>query len=84
MTLVTTDYISGKNFSMLGLVKGSTIQTKHFGKDFAESFKTLIGGELKHYNKMMSESRNLATDRMIKEAQQLGADAVVNVRYATS
>ncbi|MBE7092062.1 MAG: YbjQ family protein [Clostridiales bacterium] len=84
MILVNTDYISGKEFKMLGLVKGSTIQSKHIGKDIAQSFKTLVGGELKGYNDMMNEARALATKRMVAEAESLGADAVVNIRYASS
>ena len=84
MILVNTDYISGKNLEMLGLVKGSTIQSKHIGKDISQAFKTLVGGELKAYNEMMSEARSLATQRMVAEAEALGADAVVNIRYASS
>ena len=84
MILVNTDYISGKNFEMLGLVKGSTIQSKHIGKDIAQSFKTWGGGELKAYSEMMNEARALATKRMVAEAEGLGADAVVNIRYASS
>ncbi len=84
MILVNTDYISGKELEMLGLVKGSTIQSKHVGKDIAESFKTLVGGELRSYNDMMNEARALATKRMVAEAETLGADAVVNIRYASS
>ena len=84
MILVNTDYITGKELDMLGLVKGSTIQTKNIGKDISQSFKTLVGGELKAYNEMMNEARALATKRMVEEAENLGADAVVNVRYASS
>lgn len=84
MVLVNTDYISGKELEMLGLVKGSTIQSKHIGKDITQGFKTLVGGELKAYNDMMNESRELATKRMIEEAEHLGADAIVNIRYASS
>ena len=84
MILVNTDYISGKELEMLGLVKGSTIQSKHVGKDIAQSFKTLVGGELKSYNEMMNEARALATKRMFAEAEAMGADAVVNIRYASS
>ena len=84
MILVNTDYISGKELEMLGLVKGSTIQSKHVGKDILQSFKTLVGGELKAYNDMMNEARAIATKRMIAEAEALGADAVVNVRYASA
>lgn len=84
MILVNTDYISGKNLEMLGLVKGSTIQSKHVGKDIMSSFKTIVGGELKEYNEMMNEARAIATKRMVEEAEKLGADAIVNIRYASS
>lgn len=84
MIIVNTDYISGKELEMLGLVKGSTIQSKHLGKDISQSFKTLVGGELKSYTEMMNEARELATRRMVEEATAMGADAVVNVRYASA
>lgn len=84
MILVNTDYISGKELETLSLVKGSTIQSKNIGKDIAQSFKTLVGGELKAYNEMMNEARALATKRMVAEAERLGADAVINIRYASS
>ena len=84
MVLVNTDYISGKDFEMLGLVKGSTIQSKHIGKDIMQSLKTIVGGELKDYNIMMMEARELATKRMAQEAEALGADAIVNIRYASA
>ena len=84
MLLVNTDYITGKELEMLGLVKGSTIQTKNLGRDITQSFKTLVGGELKAYNEMMNEARAIATKRMCAEAEALGADAVVNIRYASA
>lgn len=84
MVLVNTDYIAGKELGMLGLVKGSTIQCKNIGKDFGASFKNLVGGEMKAYTEMMNESREIATQRMIAEAESMGADAIVNVRFATS
>ena len=84
MILVNTDYITGKELEMLGLVRGSTIQTKHLGSDISQSFKTLVGGELKSYNDMMNKARALATKRMVEEAETLGADAVVNIRYASA
>ena len=84
MILVNTDYITGKELEMLGLVKGSTIQTKNVGRDITQGFKTLVGGELTAYNEMMNEARALATKRMVQEAEALGADAIVNVRYASS
>jgi len=84
MLLVTTEAIAGKKIEMLGLVKGSTIQSKHLGNDIAQSFKTLVGGELKAYNEMMNDARALATKRMVDEAEALGADAIVCVRYASA
>ncbi len=84
MILVNTDYISGKELETLSLVKGSTIQSKHLGSDISQSFKTLVGGELKAYNDMMNDARALATKRMVEEAEKLGADAIVNIRYASS
>ncbi len=84
MMLVNTDYIAGKELEMLGMVKGSTVQTKNFGKDLGASLKTLVGGELAGYNEMMNDARALATKRMVDEAEALGADAIVNIRYASS
>lgn len=84
MLIVTTDHITGKNVEMLGLVKGSTIQTVHMGKDIMNGFKTLVGGELTSYNEMMNEARTLATKRMAEEAQSMGADAIVCVRYSSA
>jgi len=84
MTLVNTDYVSGKELETLGLVKGSTIQSKNIGKDILQAFKSMVGGELRAYNEMMNEARALATKRMVEEAESLGADAVVNIRYASS
>ena len=68
----------------MSLVKGSTIQSKNLGKDISQSFKTLVGGELKAYNEMMNEARALATKRMVEEAEALGADGIVNIRYSSS
>ena len=84
MILVNTDYISGKELEMLGLVRGSTIQTKNLGRDITQGFKTLVGGELKAYTEMMDEARAIATKRMVEEAERMGADAVVNIRYSSS
>ncbi len=84
MILVNTDFITGKELETLSLVKGSTIQSRHLGKDIAQAFKGMVGGELKSYNEMMNDARALATKRMVEEAQALGADAVINVRYASS
>ena len=84
MILVNTDYISGKELEMLGMVKGSTIQSKNFGKDLTQGLPTLVGGELKAYTEMMHEARAIATKRMVEDAEKLGADAVVNIRYASA
>jgi len=84
MILLNTDFVSGKEFDTLSIVKGSTIQSKHLGKDILSGLKTLIGGELKAYSEMINEARAIATKRMVGEAENLGADAVINIRYATS
>lgn len=84
MILVNTDYIEGKKLEMLGLVKGSTIQSKNLGRDITQGFKTLVGGELKAYTEMMNDARALATKRMAEEAQGMGADAIVNIRYSSA
>lgn len=84
MLLVNTDYISGKELETLGIVKGSIVQTKNFGKDFMAGIKTLVGGEVKEYTDMLNQARQIAVKRMVDEAMELGADAVVNIRYASS
>ena len=84
MILVNTDHITGKDLEMLGIVKGSTVQSKNIGRDITQMFKTMVGGELKAYNEMMNNARALATKRMVAEAENLGADAVVNIRYASA
>ena len=84
MLILTTDSIPGKEIEALGLVKGSTVQTVNVIRDIGASFKTLVGGELKKYNEMMANARNIATGRMEQEAAAMGADAIVGARYATS
>lgn len=84
MILVNTDCINGKELEMLSIVKGSTVHSKNVGKDFLSGLKTLVGGEISAYTEMMNEARAIATKRMVGEAERLGADAVVNIRYATS
>lgn len=84
MLLTTTEHIAGKELEHLGLVKGSTIQSKHLGSDISQGFKTLVGGELKSYTGMMNKARDLATERMEEEAKAMGADAVVCLRYSSS
>ena len=84
MILVNTDYIAGQELEMLGLVKGTVVQSKNFGKDFMAGMKTLVGGEIVSYTEMLNEARQIAMKRMVEEAEALGADAVVNIRYASS
>ena len=84
MILVNTDFISGKEVETLRLVRGSTIRAKHLGKDLMAGLKTIVGGELTSYTEMINEARAIATKRMVEDAESLGADAVINIRYATS
>ncbi len=84
MVLYTTENIPGKEYEALGLVKGNTVQSKHIGRDIGAGLKTIVGGEIKGYTDLLTESRNIATERMIQDAESLGADAIVCVRYATS
>ncbi len=84
MMLTTIDVIPGKQYEVIGIVKGNMVQTKNFGKDIGASFKSLVGGELKAYSDMMNEARATATKRMVEEAESLGADAIVGIRYASA
>lgn len=84
MLIITTDTIPGKTLIPLGLVKGSTIQTVNAIRDIGSGLKTLIGGELKKYNEMMDNARQIATERMVAEATSLGADAIVGVRFSSA
>lgn len=84
MKLYTIDSIPGCEYEMLGLVKGEIVQSKHFGKDFMAGMKTLVGGEIKGYTEMIQEARNIATKRMVEEAEKLGADAIIGIRYGSS
>ena len=84
MLLVNTDYISGKELETIGIVKGNIVQTKNFGKDFMAGIKTLVGGEIVQYTEMLNQARQIAVKRMVDEAQALGADAIINVRYASA
>ena len=84
MLLVNIDYIPGKEFEVLGLVKGTVVQSKNFGKDFMAGMKTLVGGEITGYTEMLNEARQIAMKRMVDDAEGLGADAVVNIRYGSS
>jgi uncharacterized protein YbjQ (UPF0145 family) len=85
MNLTNIESVPGsKIVEHYGLVMGSTIRAKHVGRDVMAGFKNIFGGELKGYTELLQESRNEATQRMISEAQKLGANAIVNVRYTTS
>lgn len=85
MIVTNTETIAGYRIvEIRGLVQGNTVRAKHAGRDIAASFKNLIGGELKGYTELLTESRRQAIERMMSQAQQLGANAVVNVRLTTS
>lgn len=85
MKLVNSNEIHGYTIvENLGLVRGNTIRAKHLGKDIISAFRLLIGGEMKEYSEMMAEARDIATEQMIKEAETLGADGIINIRYSTS
>lgn len=85
MILTNIETVPGKKIvEHFGLVQGSTIRAKHVGRDIMASLKNLVGGELKGYTELLREARKEATDRMVAQANQLGANAIVNVRYATS
>lgn len=84
MKLLNIDYIPGKEIEALGMVKGTIVQSKNFGKDFMAGMKTLVGGEIKDYTEMLNEARQIAIKRMVDEAEALGADAVLNIRFASS
>ena len=84
MLLLNIDYIPGKKIQALGLVKGSVVQSKNFGKDFMAGMKTLVGGEIESYTQLLNEARQIATKRMVDEADRMEADAVINIRYASS
>ena len=83
--IVNTETVPGYRIAQVkGLVQGNTIRAKHVGKDILAGFKNIVGGELKAYTELLTESRREAMERMIAQAQQLGANAVVNVRFSTS
>ena len=85
MILTNIDFIPGYEIvQSLDLVKGSTIRAKHVGKDLVSVFRQVVGGELKEYSEMINESRQISTARMVAEAEKLGADAIINIRFATS
>ena len=84
MLLLNIDYIPGKKIEAIGIAKGSVVQSKNFGRDFMAGMKTLVGGEITGYTEMLIEARQIATKRMVDEAEALGADAVINVRYGSA
>ena len=84
MKLLSIDYIPDTKIEALGMVKGTIVQTKNIGRDFMAGMKTLVGGEIVGYTEMLNEARQIAVKRMVDEAEALGADAVVNIRYGSS
>jgi uncharacterized protein YbjQ (UPF0145 family) len=85
MIVVNTETVPGHHITAVkGLVQGNTIRAKHLGRDLAAGFKNLVGGELKGYTELLTEARREAVERMLAQAEQLGANAVVNVRFTTS
>lgn len=84
MKLLNIDYIPGREIEALGIVKGTVVQSKNFGKDFMAGMKTLVGGEIVGYTEMLNEARQIAIKRMVDEAENLGADAVINIRFSSS
>ena len=85
MLLLNIDHVPGREITeALGIVKGTIVQSKNFGKDFMAGMKTLVGGEITGYTEMITEARQIATKRMVDEAEALGADAIVNIRYGSS
>ena len=84
MKLLNIDYIPGKEIEALGMVKGAVVQSKNFGKDLMAGVKGLMGGEIAGYTEMLQEARQIATKRMVDEAEALGADAILNIRFSSS
>lgn len=84
MLLLNIDHVPGKEIEALGLVKGTVVQSKHVGKDFMAGMESIVGGELVSYTEMLTEARQIATKRMVDEAEVLNADAIVNIRYGSS
>lgn len=84
MLLVNIDYIPEKELEVLGMVRGTVVYCKNFGKDFMAGMKTLVGGEIVGYTEMLNTARQIATKRMVDDAEAMGADAIINVRYGSS
>lgn len=84
MKLLSIENIPGKEFEVLGMVKGTIVQTKHLGRDFMAAMKTLVGGEIVGYTEMLNEARQIAVKRMVDEASALNADAIIGIRFGSS
>lgn len=84
MKLLSIDYIPGKDIEALGMVKGTIVQTKNVGRDFMAGMKSLVGGELVGYTQMLNEARQIAVKRMVDEAKELDADAIIGIKYGSS
>ena len=84
MKLVSIETIPGQEFEALDIVRGTVVYSKNFGRDFMAGMKTLVGGEIAGYTEMLNEARQIAVKRMVDEAESMGADAVINVRYGSS
>lgn len=84
MKLLNIDSIPSKKIEAIGLVRGTVVYSKNFGKDFMAGIKTLVGGEIVGYTEMLNEARAIATKRMVDQAEELEADAIVNIRYGSS
>ena len=84
MKLVSIETIPGQEFEALDIVRGTVVYSKNFGRDFMAGMKTLVGGEIESYTQMLTEARQIATKRMVDEAEALGADAIINIRFGSS
>ncbi|MDD6490888.1 MAG: YbjQ family protein [Firmicutes bacterium] len=84
MKLLSIEYVPGQQIEALGLVKGTIVQTKNVGRDIMAGMKTLVGGEIAGYTQMLNEARQIATKRMVDEAKELGADAIIGITYGSS
>ena len=84
MKLLSIEYVPGQEIEALDLVKGTIVQTKNVGRDIMAGMKTLVGGEIAGYTQMLNEARQIATKRMVDEAKELGADAIIGITYGSS
>ena len=84
MKLVSIETIPGQEFEALDFVRGTVVYSKNFGRDFMAGMKTLVGGEITGYTEMLNEARQIAMKRMVDDAEAMGADAVINIRYGSS